>query len=56
MFTLHSHGATHGHAADARAHEVHREPSGPLDGELLDLYVAIGIVVPLAWLLKSFLF
>lgn len=26
---------------------------GPFDGELLDLYVAIAIVVPLALLLKS---
>ena len=30
--------------------------NGPLDGELVDLYVAILIVVPLALLLKSFFF
>jgi hypothetical protein len=43
--------------ADARAHALHHEPtSSPLDGELVDLYVAILIVVPLALLLKSFLF
>ena len=28
-------------------------PRGPFDGELLDLYVAIAIVVPFALLLKS---
>ena len=35
--------------------EIAPEPvsRGPRDGELLDLYVAIAIVVPLALLLKS---
>lgn len=28
---------------------------GPFEGELMDLYVAILIVVPLAWFLKSLL-
>ena len=28
-------------------------PRGPFDGDLVDLYVAIAIVVPLALLLKS---
>jgi hypothetical protein len=32
------------------------EPRTPLEGELLDLYVAILIVVPLALLLKSLWF
>jgi len=35
----------------------HDEPNaGLLEGELLDLYVAIAIVVPLALFLKSLLF
>jgi len=45
--------------ADSRPHPVapHDEPSaGPLEGELLDLYGAILIVVPLALFLKSFWF
>ena len=55
MFMLHPHGGK-GHA-DSTAHELHHEPStGPLDGELLDLYAAFLIVVPLALLLKSLLF
>ncbi len=57
MFTLHGGSQTGGSLADTRAHELHHEERrGPLDGELLDLYVAILIVVPLALLLKSFLF
>ncbi len=42
-------------AADARTREevVHQEQSGPLDGELLDLYGAIAIAVPLALFLRS---
>jgi len=32
---------------------VHQDHQGPLDGELLDLYVAILIVVPLACLLRA---
>jgi hypothetical protein len=60
MFTLHSHGGsrTAGQGyAESPAHELHQEPSrGPLDGELIDLYAAILIVVPLALLLKALLF
>jgi hypothetical protein len=55
MFSLHSHGNSH--AVGAETHDLHPDqPTGPLDGELADLYVAILIVVPLALLLKSFLF
>jgi hypothetical protein len=61
MFTLDTQGGPRtagGSVAETRAHELHHEPTsnGPLDGELLDLYAAIMIVVPLALLLKSFLF
>ena len=43
--------------AENPGHELHQEPSsGPLDGELADLYAAILIVVPLALLLKALLF
>jgi hypothetical protein len=53
MFSLNPQG----NSRVAETHEVHPDqPSGPLDGELADLYVAILIVVPLALLLKSFLF
>ena len=54
MFSLQQRG----NSRVAEAHtEFHPERStGPLDGELADLYVAILIVVPLALLLKSFLF
>ena len=49
MFTLHS--------RESQAHELNHEPSrGPLDGELIDLYAAILIVVPIALLLKALLF
>jgi hypothetical protein len=44
---------------DPKPHTVmqHDEPNaGLLEGELLDLYVAILIVVPLALFLKSLLF
>ena len=42
------------HAADIRIREaVHQEPTGPLDGELLDLYAAIAIAVPVALFLRS---
>lgn len=35
-------------------HSTHSEPAhGPFDGDLMDLYVAILIVVPLALFLKS---
>ena len=36
--------------------QVHQDHQGPLDGELLDLYVAILIVVPLACLLRALWF
>jgi hypothetical protein len=41
---------------EAQARELHQDRSGPLDGELLDLYVAILIAVPLACLLRSLWF
>jgi hypothetical protein len=54
MFRLHPQGQGY---AERPEHELHHEPStSPLDGELMDLYAAIVIVVPLALLLKSFLF
>lgn len=34
----------------------HQDHQGPLDGELLDLYIAILIVVPAACFLRSLLF
>lgn len=39
-----------------KARAVHQDDRGPLDGELLDLYVAILVVVPLAYFLKSLWF
>jgi hypothetical protein len=55
MFSLHPPGSSR--VAEARTRDPRRErPAGPFDGELLDLYVAILIVVPLALLLKSFFF
>lgn len=58
MFTLHDGGSrTRGsNLADVQAHELHQEPAGPLDGELLDLYAAVMIIVPLAIFMKAFLF
>jgi hypothetical protein len=41
---------------DDLAHQPHQDRSGPLDCELLDIYVAILIAVPLAFFLKSFCF
>jgi hypothetical protein len=36
---------------------LHQEPSaGPLDGVLLDLFAAVLTIVPLAILMKAFLF
>jgi hypothetical protein len=45
-------------ARDVRAHELHpvQDRSGPFDGELLDLYVALLIVVPTAFFLRSLWF
>jgi hypothetical protein len=36
-----------------RSHEPHQDHQGPLDGELLDLYIAILIAVPLGCFLRS---
>jgi hypothetical protein len=57
MFTLHPHAARRS-MAEARPTDLHDDQSGhgPLDGELLDLYVAILIVVPVALALKAFLY
>ena len=41
-----------GSAGNTRAKAVHQDDHGPLDGELLDLYVAIVIAVPLACFLR----
>lgn len=54
MFSLHRPGNPRVAEAHTDFHPEHS--TGPLDGELADLYVAILIVVPLALLLKSFLF
>jgi hypothetical protein len=54
MFSLHQRGNSRAAEAHTDFHPEHS--TGPLDGELADLYVAILIVVPLALLLKSFLF
>ncbi|HYD04321.1 MAG TPA: hypothetical protein VEC60_01280 [Reyranella sp.] len=59
MFSLHPNGGAQAgsRAAEAQSQELHHEPStGPFDGDLLDLYAAILIVVPLALGLKAFLF
>jgi hypothetical protein len=58
MFTLHDGGSrTRGsNLGDVQAHELHHEPSGPIGDELLDLYAAVLIIVPLAILMKAFLF
>ena len=57
MFTLHPYGRSPAaRRSAAEAHELHQHPTGPFDGELLDLYVAILIVVPFALFLKSVLF
>lgn len=54
MFSLQQRG----NSRVAEAHpDFHPEHStGPLDGELADLYISILIVVPLALLLRSFFF
>jgi hypothetical protein len=61
MFNLHPRGGQSiagRSVAEARPHELYTDhsPAGPLGGELLDLYGAILIIVPLAFFLKSFLF
>ncbi len=47
---------TAGIPSNTQAEAVHQDDQGPLDRELLDLYVAILISVPLAFLLKSLWF
>ncbi len=54
MFSLQQRGNSRVAEAHTDFHPEH--PSGPLDGELADLYGAILIVVPLALLLKSLFF
>jgi hypothetical protein len=54
MFSLQQRGNSRVAEAHTDFHPKHA--TGPLDGELADLYVAILIVVPLALLLKSFFF
>jgi hypothetical protein len=58
MFTLNGGARTADRSvADVQTHELHAEqPSGPLGGELLDLYAAVLIIVPLALVMKAFLF
>ena len=58
MFTLNGGSRTAGRSvAEAGTHELHYDQSnGPLDGELLDLYAAILIIVPMALFLKAVLF
>lgn len=38
---------------EAHARAVHQDQQGPFDGELLDLYVALAVVVPLVWMLRA---
>ena len=38
---------------EAQARTVHQDRQGPFDGELLDLYVALLVVVPTVWLIKA---
>jgi hypothetical protein len=58
MFTFNGGSRTAGRGvADVEAHPLRAEQaSGPLDGELLDLYAAVLIIVPLAVFMKAFLF
>lgn len=59
MITSRSEGgsrATAHRVLDDHGHQPHQDRSGPLDCELLDLYVAILIAVPLAFCLKSLWF
>lgn len=44
---------TDGSSIEGQAREVHQDRQGPLDGELLDLYVALLVVVPFVWVLRS---
>jgi hypothetical protein len=54
MFTLEQRGNSR--VADSHPDFHPEHLTGPLDGELADLYAAILIVVPVALLLKSFFF
>jgi len=54
MFSLQQRGNSRVAEAHTDFHPEHS--TGPLDGELADLYAAILIVVPLALLLKSLFF
>jgi hypothetical protein len=61
MFTFPQHGGPDvagRSVAQAEPHELRIDQSsaGPIGGELLDLYAACLIIVPLAFFLKSFLF
>jgi len=59
MFNFRSHGGPEAVSRSVThdpAHELHQDHQGPLDGELLDLYIAILIAVPLAWFLRSLWF
>ena len=61
MFTFPQHGGQNvagRSVAQAEPHElrVDQSSAGPVGGELLDLYAACLIIVPLAFFLKSFLF
>jgi hypothetical protein len=58
MFTFRSHGGSRAvsRSITDQPHELQQDRQGPLDGELLDLYVAIVIAVPLGCLLKSLWF
>ncbi len=59
MFTFRSQDGSHadtGSFTDRQPHVLQQDHQGPLDGELLDLYVAILIAVPLACFLRSLWF
>lgn len=43
-------------SAGFRTRMLQQDNQGPLDGELLDLYIAILVVVPAAFFLRSLLF
>ena len=58
MFSLHQRGNSRAAEAYTDLHPEHlpEHLAGPLGGELADLYMAALIMLPLALLLKSFLF
>jgi hypothetical protein len=55
MFIFRSHGGSEAgsRGVTQEPHELQQDHQGPLDGELLDLYIAILIAVPLACFLRS---